>query len=178
VRLDSYDALDQRIARLRSALHLPPNFEFHWAKIGWRERDAYVGEIQAEVFRGWSLIVHKAAIPHEYEILSPNEAFCSWVAELFARLPSRVPSSAEFVIDDGTKNQTIAKAIRVAVSSSLRSRGVERRLGGARGFPPSRSAALQLADMVARATRAWQVERSRDYESCLGGKVVVSQLGN
>jgi hypothetical protein len=177
VQVATYDALVQRIANLRSRLHLPPLFEFHWAKLGWRERDAYIGDIQIEDFRCWTLIVNKAEVPGEYQRLSPNEVLCLWIAELFSRLPSDVASGAELVIDDGTQKQRLAQSIRVAVSSSLRERGVERRLGGARGLPAHRSEALQLADMIAGAIRASRVEGTRRYEAGLGAKVVVIEFG-
>ncbi len=177
VQVENYESLEQRIAKLRSNLRVPATFEFHWAKIGWTERDAYIETICSEDFQSWAMIVDKTEIRQEGAYLTANQAMCAWIAELFINLPEGMVSGAELVVDDGTKAQAMAKAIREAVSSALRKRRIEQRLKGARSFPAHRNEALQLADMIAGATRVWRVEGNRDYGCHFGAKLVVSKLG-
>lgn len=176
VQVQSDESLKRRIGQLRSDLHLPPDFEFHWARIGWKNRDAYLDRVRAEDFRAWVLIVDKVLVRAEYRNLSPNEALYLWIAEAFTLLPAEATSNAELIVDVGQKGQSIARDLRVEVSRVLARRGDERRLRSARGLPAHRSDELQLADMVAGAVRAWHVEKVKDYDPLLGKRVVVKHL--
>jgi hypothetical protein len=151
VSLDDVAALTRVTDQLRLDLAVGETYEFHWAKIPREFRSEYFRRVTAIDFAAWVLVIDKAEVEPIYSTYRPERALASWIGSLFAHIPGEAVTRARLIVDDQHVRSRLVQEIRAEVSSTLKSRGLDNRLRGARGHESHRERGLQLADMIAGA---------------------------
>jgi hypothetical protein len=160
----------EELVTLRRALHLPPLFEFHYAKMPSHLRDEFFRAISPVEFRVRATSVLKAELPHFYRQLSGSQLTIELLVNLTLRA-SPLDISNDILIIDGATD-ALRSALRVTLSLKCRKLKRIRPFKKIVTASSSREDGLQLADMVAGAIRekAWQNDQT--YYRTFAKKIV------
>jgi hypothetical protein len=156
-----YADLQRELMDLRVDLGLPRGFEFHWARNAERVRTAFFSAPALSFWNGAVLLVDKCELSSEFARMREPEFYGVFLEYLLARLPLELLGVKRLLIDGVKKEETPIRAMRLAMSSALRRRGMGR-TPILRAEPAHQWDGLQVADMLAGAV----VEREtggRDY---------------
>ena len=156
-----YDDLQAALMALRGRLGLPRSFEFHWARNAEVVRAAFFKVLSRSSWDGAVLLVDKRELPAEFARLREPVFYGASLRHLLTCVPLSVVGVKRLLMDGEKKDEALVRAMRLAMSSALRARGVER-LPALRAEPAHQWDGLQLADMLAGAA----LEREtggRDY---------------
>ena len=107
------------------------------------------------------LLVDKRELPAAFTRLREPVFYGAFLKHLLTRVPLSVVGVKRLLIDGEKKEETLVRAMRLAMSTTLRARGIER-TPILRAEPAHQWDGLQVADMLAGAVVEWETG-SRDY---------------
>jgi hypothetical protein len=173
VSVADYAAFRKLVADLRVRRGLHKTYEFHYSHIPEVERTAFLEALREASFQAWLLVVDKRRLSENFKRRNQYDLLGKFVAVLADRLPADMAAGATMVIDAHSPASRLTRAIRVAISDTLRTSAIQPGIRRVRARPAHCEDGLQLADMLAGAV----VEsRIRGKMSRLTGRIMIIQF--
>ncbi len=155
---------------LRKVFHLPNGFEFKYYRTRERQKAAFFEATQTIPFRVRIAFVDKRQLGNRWLTLSGQEVAVALLTSLILRIPELDLANDTLIIDGATP--AFRRALRVRLSHECASLGRTRPFSKIVGADSAREDGLQLADMVAGATREYVTTGAARYYRTFGNKVV------
>ena len=169
VQTPSWEPIPELI-QLRKDLHLPPTFEFHYAKMSPPQKHAFYQVALPVFFRVRTAIVLKDKAPYLYRELSGLNMIVELLVSLTLRA-SPLDICNDILIIDGATD-TLRSTLRIRLSQECRKIRRERPFKKIAAASSRVEDGLQLADMVAGAIRDRALGHTDAYFRTFARKVV------
>jgi len=138
-------------AALRNELHLSRSFEFHYAKMTSKQRQAFFQAVRPVYFRVRAAAILKDEVPLVYRGLRGPNLTVELLAKLTLRASPLDICNDILIIDSAT--DALRSALRIRLSHECRTLNRERPFKKIVTASSHREDGLQLADMIAGAIR-------------------------
>lgn len=154
----------------REILHLPSLFEFKYYKTTAVQRQIFFQVVQPVPFRVRALVLDKSCMPEPLASLSGQALMVELVVGLTLRASALDIASDVLIVDGGTP--AFCRALRLRFSEESRKAKRIRPFSKIVGGRSRSEDGLQLADMVAGATRQNVMDLESTYYRTFESKVV------
>lgn len=158
------------LAAVRSAFHLPEQFEIKYYKTRPRQRTLFFQIIRPVSFRVRAVVINKAKVGRHFVGLGGQDLTLEFVARLGLRAEPLDLAGDVLVLDDAPPS--FVRALRVRLSTDSRAMQRVRPFMKIVSGRSDREDGLQLADMIAGAIRHHYVGDQSDYFQSFKNKVV------
>jgi len=169
VQTSRWESIDV-LSNLRRGLHLRPSFEFHYAKLSPRQKQAFYQAIRYVPFRVRAAVALKDTIPKFFHELSGLEMTIELFTQLVLRASPLDIGNDILVIDAAT--DAFRSKLRIRLSEECRKINRVRPFKKIATAKSHQEDGLQLADMVAGAIREMSWGHFSDYYHTFSEKVV------
>lgn len=160
----------ETLTKVRQLLHLSTSFELKYYKTTHRQRETFFKTIQPLPFRVRAVVINKEYLPHSYHRMRGQDIMAEFISRLILRA-SPLDIAHDILVIDGAAHPLL-KATRVQLSAECRRTRRARPFGKIVSGESKRDDCLQLADMIAGATRQHVVDGISDYYRTFADKVV------
>jgi len=169
VQTPSWEPIDEFV-ELRKGLHLPPTFEFHYAKMSFPQKQAFYQAAQSISFRVRTAIVLKEKAPYLYR----EHSGFNMIIELLVHLNLRASplDICNDILIIGGATDTLRSTLRIRLSQECRKIRRERPFKKIAAASSRVEDGLQVADMVAGAIRDMALGHTHVYYRTFAKKVV------
>lgn len=150
VQTPDWKPIDE-FAALRKELHLSRSFEFHYAKMTSKQRQAFFQAVRPVYFRVRAAAILKDEVPLVYRGLRGPNLTVELLAKLTLRASPLDICNDILIIDSAT--DALRSALRIRLSHECRTLNRERPFKKIVTASSHREDGLQLADMIAGAIR-------------------------
>jgi Protein of unknown function (DUF3800) len=158
------------LATVRSAFHLPPMFEFKYHKTTPAQREGFLNAIQKIPFRVRAVVVDKSGLPEPYSLMRGEDLRVEFIVRLILR--AQVPDLANDVLIIDGVTPRLCREVRVRLSEECRREKRVRPFSKIIGSRSKTEDGLQLADMIAGATRHYVMNVEPTYFDSFARKVI------
>lgn len=158
------------LGALREELHLPPRFEFKYHKSTPLQRERFFKAVEKIPFRVRAVVVDKARLRAPLTLMRGEDLRVELIVRLVLRAQVLDLANDVLLIDGGTP--TLCRAVRVKLSEECRQQKRVRPFSKIIGGRSKTEDGLQLADMVAGATRHYVMNVNPSYYDLFAHKVV------
>lgn len=158
------------LAVIRRLLNLSPSFEFKYHTAKPRQKAMFFELIQTLSFRVRTVVVTKSKLEERFARMNGQEWFVEFTSGLALRASERDLVGEVLIIDGGTPS--LCRALRVRLSEECRRMNRVRPFKKIVGGRSKSEDGLQLADMIAGATRRYFAAGEREYYKSFERKIV------
>jgi hypothetical protein len=155
---------------LRQSLHLPATFEFKYHRTTAFQKNLFFESTRSLPFRVRAAVLYKSDLPDGFRSLTGQELTAQMISELTFRA-SPLDISNDILIVDGA-TPAFCRLLRIRFSEACNRSGRVRPFKRIIGGDSAREDGLQLADMVAGATRQHALGTPNPYYAMFAAKVV------
>ncbi|MGC1377118.1 MAG: DUF3800 domain-containing protein [Anaerolineales bacterium] len=169
VQLPNRDPIDD-FSRIRQALRVSPNFEFHFHPMTDTQKQVFFGSLKPIAFRVRAAVFLKNQIPPALKGLSGTDVVIELITELVLRA-SPLDIGDDVLVLDGAA-EPVRKALRIHLSDAYKQAKRDRPFKKIVSGDSRTDDGLQLADMIAGAIRDFVWRRDSEYFDTFRNRVV------
>lgn len=158
------------LARVRKEFHLPASFEFKYHTTTRVQREGFFRAIQEQVFRVRAVVVEKKSLEAPFRKMRGEKLRLALIVQLIMRVYVLDLANDILVLDGATPE--LCRLVRVNLSKESRKRKRVRPFSKIVTARSKTDDSLQLADMIAGATRNYVLGKETSYFDSFADKVV------
>lgn len=141
------------MTQLRQTFRWPAGFEIKYYRMKPRQKDAFFAVAQNLPFKVRMVYLDKARMPSDFANMNGQDLTIELITRLVLRVPELDLANDMLIADGATK--AFRQALRARLSLEYRMAGRVRPFSAIQGASSRSEDGLQLADMIAGATRAY-----------------------
>ena len=157
------------LARLRQTLHLSSRFEFKYYKASAQQKASFFQAIRPLSFRVRAVVIEKARLTEPLSSINSQEFVVEFISRLVLRASDLEIANDVLIIDGATP--VLLRALRIRLSAECKRNNRVRPFRKIISGDSKREDGLQLADMIAGATRHYAMDLETEHLQTFAGKV-------
>lgn len=159
-----------QLTQLRQAFHWPAGFEIKYYRMKPRQKDIFFAAAQSLPFKARVVYLDKERVPGDFAKLNGQDLTIELITRLVLRVPELDLANDMLIADGATK--AFRQALRARLSLEYRMAGRVRPFSAIQGASSRSEDGLQLADMIAGATRAYLSGEAPTHYKTFAAKVM------